>query len=179
MSQKLQQSLVKYFHVDLFLKFQLIANGRNGMRVNAPKNVEEGWEPIREQWSKRLKMVEWNVQDIQMLQNFAIRKIVLVIFNFAFDSNLIRCHLSSSAIHFWAFKLRLKFSLVDCEWGEWKIGECSVECGTGTRLNLREPKVLAAHGGKECSGLANATEICNIQECPGFFQISWPNWITW
>ena len=84
----------------------------------------------------------------------------------------------SNVICFWAFKLRLKFSLVDCEWGDWKIGECSVECGTGIRLNTREPKVLAAYDGEECSGLANATEICNIQECPGLFQVSWPNWIT-
>ena len=85
----------------------------------------------------------------------------------------------SSFIYFWAFKLKRKFSLVDCEWGEWKIGECSEECGTGTRLNTREPIVSAAHGGKKCSGLSNATEICNIQECPGLFLVSWPNSITW
>ena len=77
------------------------------------------------------------------------------------------------------FLIITKFLLVDCEWGVWKIGQCSVECGTGTRLNTREPIVLAAYGGKECSGLSNATEICNIQECPGLFQVSWPNLITW
>ena len=57
--------------------------------------------------------------------------------------------------------------LVDCEWDDWKKGKCSEECGTGTRLNTRQPKVLAKHGGKECSGVANVTELCNTQECPG------------
>ena len=56
---------------------------------------------------------------------------------------------------------------MDCEWGEWQLGECSKECGGGTRINTRSLKVIAAHGGVECSGLSNVTEMCNTQECPG------------
>ena len=57
--------------------------------------------------------------------------------------------------------------LVDCEWGEWSIGECSKTCGTGMRENVREQKVIAEFGGKECSGPESVTEACNVLECPG------------
>ena len=56
---------------------------------------------------------------------------------------------------------------VDCEWGDWVVGECSITCGGGTRSNSRERKIDAAFGGRECPGLASITEACNVQECPG------------
>jgi len=55
---------------------------------------------------------------------------------------------------------------VDCEWSEWKIGECSKQCGGGRRINKREQNVLAAHGGRECSGPTELDEPCNTHECP-------------
>ena len=58
-------------------------------------------------------------------------------------------------------------NLVDCEWGDWVVGECSRTCGGGTRSNLRERKIEAAFGGRECPGPASITEACNVQECPG------------
>merc|ERR1719210_1358543 len=54
---------------------------------------------------------------------------------------------------------------VDCVWSEWKIGKCSKQCGGGRRTNTREQKVLAAHGGKECSGPTKVDEPCNTQDC--------------
>lgn len=57
--------------------------------------------------------------------------------------------------------------IVDCEWGKWNIGECSKTCGAGIRENIREEKVFAEFGGKECSGPESVTQTCNIQECPG------------
>ena len=57
--------------------------------------------------------------------------------------------------------------LVDCEWDEWKIGECSKLCGGGKRTNIRNKKVEAAYGGTECSGDSIATETCNVGVCPG------------
>ena len=57
--------------------------------------------------------------------------------------------------------------LVDCEWDEWQIGECSEECGGGIRINTRSPKVESAHGGEGCAGSSSITESCNVQECPG------------
>ena len=58
-------------------------------------------------------------------------------------------------------------SVVNCEWSKWQIGECSEECGGGTRVDTREVIVAASHDGAECSGLSNITEDCNLQECPG------------
>ena len=63
------------------------------------------------------------------------------------------------------------FKLVDCIWDDWKIGECSRDCGGGTRTNQRLPKVLADHGGKDCVGVSNITEVCNNQACPGIYQV--------
>ena len=60
---------------------------------------------------------------------------------------------------------------VNCEWGEWEIGSCSVECGGGKQTNSRSIKINAEHGGTNCSGLSMVTEICNIQECPGIIII--------
>ena len=57
--------------------------------------------------------------------------------------------------------------LVNCEWGEWNSGDCSKECGGGTRINKRVHKIEASHGGDECSGDSNSTQPCNTQECPG------------
>ena len=47
------------------------------------------------------------------------------------------------------------------------MGDCSEDCGGGSRINKRSPTVEASFGGKECVGSSNVTEICNIQECPG------------
>ena len=47
------------------------------------------------------------------------------------------------------------------------FGECSEECGGGVRNKTRAPKILAAFGGKNCTGKSNIQERCNIQDCPG------------
>ena len=57
---------------------------------------------------------------------------------------------------------------MNCEWGDWKEGECSEQCGGGTRINTRGVKVNAAYGGKECIGLSSIEESCNVKECPGW-----------
>ena len=59
--------------------------------------------------------------------------------------------------------------LVDCVWADWEIGECSKECGSGTRSNVRIPKIRASNGGKECAGSNEITEVCNTQKCSGIF----------
>ena len=56
--------------------------------------------------------------------------------------------------------------LVDCEWEEWKVGECSKTCGGGHRTNTRSKRIREAHGGLECSGSATITEQCNVKDCP-------------
>ena len=61
----------------------------------------------------------------------------------------------------------LKEDMVDCEWDEWRIGECSKTCGGGERINIRNKKIEAINGGKECSGTSNLTDSCNKIECPG------------
>lgn len=57
--------------------------------------------------------------------------------------------------------------IVDCEWDEWKIGECSLTCGGGIQIKSRRFKIVAANGGNECEGSSNYTQDCNLQECPG------------
>ena len=57
--------------------------------------------------------------------------------------------------------------MVDCEWEEWRIGECSKTCGGGERINIRNKKIDATNGGKECSGNSTVTDSCNKIECPG------------
>ena len=59
------------------------------------------------------------------------------------------------------------FSLVDCAWSDWSIGECSKDCGSGIRINTRKIQVNSSYGGQDCSGEHNFTEVCNVQECPG------------
>ena len=59
------------------------------------------------------------------------------------------------------------YNSVDCEWGQFEIGECSQTCGGGMRTNTRSRIVIAEHGGAECLGLNAVEESCNNQECPG------------
>ena len=74
----------------------------------------------------------------------------------------IKFFMSHVGFHFLAFCFQ-----VHCEWDDWEIGECSKECDAGTRIDTRSPKVMAANGGLECSGLSNVTKICNTHKCPG------------
>ena len=56
---------------------------------------------------------------------------------------------------------------VNCEWGDWIIGDCSQTCGEGTRTNTRAPKIVAEHGGEGCTGPRSITESCQLQNCAG------------
>ena len=57
--------------------------------------------------------------------------------------------------------------IVDCEWNEWTVGDCSLTCGGGNLTKTRTPKVDKLHGEQNCTGHAQVTESCNVQECPG------------
>ena len=61
---------------------------------------------------------------------------------------------------------------VDCEWDDWQIGECDEPCGGGFRTKTRVPKVDEKHGGNVCIGHSKINESCNIQECPGTYNMS-------
>ena len=67
-------------------------------------------------------------------------------------------------------KINSMLSVVDCKWGDWVVGKCSRECGIGTFTKIRSPETFAAHGGLECLGLSNSTEICNAHGCPGLIK---------
>ena len=56
--------------------------------------------------------------------------------------------------------------MIPCEWGEWSLGDCSAECGTGTRTKTRVKTVDEANGGA-CIGEPTKTEECKDKECPG------------
>jgi len=63
---------------------------------------------------------------------------------------------------------------VHCEWEEWQIEECSLECGGGTLTKTRVEKVSAEHGGDSCEGVTSIEESCNEQECP--VDCIWSEW---
>ena len=62
-------------------------------------------------------------------------------------------------------------TVVDCEWGDWEVSDCSKECGGGIQFKTRIETVIAAYGGQECSGQWNVTESCNTQNCPGKIEV--------
>ena len=65
-----------------------------------------------------------------------------------------------------------KQSLVNCTWGEWKHGDCSVTCnGEGLRTNHRIKIEEELFGGIPCNGSATMTELCNNGECPGIHSL--------
>ena len=58
---------------------------------------------------------------------------------------------------------------VDCKWGEWRNGPCSVSCGGGIRTKTRT-KITEESNGGTCNGTASETEMCNINQCPNNIQ---------
>ena len=58
-------------------------------------------------------------------------------------------------------------NLVDCEWSNWIIGQCSKSCGAGFRRRTRSPKIESQNGGKDCDGRSTVFENCYLSECPG------------
>ena len=58
------------------------------------------------------------------------------------------------------------FHSVHCEWDDWIIGECSRTCAGGWRIKTRTAKIVAEHGGEECTGSSSVEESCNLQNCP-------------
>ena len=63
---------------------------------------------------------------------------------------------------------------VHCEWDEWIVGKCSVECGTGTRTNTRVKRVEESNGGT-CTGKPSEVLQCKDKECP--IHCEWNDWI--
>ena len=61
-------------------------------------------------------------------------------------------------------------NLVPCKWNEWEVGECSEECGGGTRINTRTKRVEEMFGGT-CDGESRVEEDCNTENCPGIHSI--------
>ena len=57
------------------------------------------------------------------------------------------------------------FHLVDCEWNEWVLGECSTTCGDGIQVNNRTKLQEELHGGV-CEGVGTETVKCNLMVCP-------------
>ena len=55
---------------------------------------------------------------------------------------------------------------IHCAWGDWTLGECSVTCGIGTRVDTRVKTIMESNGGK-CDGCDIKIESCiNVEECP-------------
>ena len=63
---------------------------------------------------------------------------------------------------------QIQFTGVNCEWGEWAIGECSPKCGSGTRINTRIKLVEESNGG-DCFGNPIKSTQCTEDNCPGSY----------
>ena len=57
--------------------------------------------------------------------------------------------------------------VVDCQWNDWDIGECSVSCGGGRKRITRSKQVVEKYGGSSCAGNSTKEENCNEHHCPG------------
>jgi len=65
---------------------------------------------------------------------------------------------------------------VDCTWGDWDLGECSVTCAGGIRVDTRSIATEAMHGGF-CDPEGDVRrEICNTQACPPI-HCEWGAWV--
>ena len=60
--------------------------------------------------------------------------------------------------------------IVDCEWNDWDIGECSVSCGGGRKSSTRSKRIVERYGGLACAGNSTKEESCNEHHCPGMNQ---------
>ena len=65
----------------------------------------------------------------------------------------------------------LQHITVDCEWGPWANGTCSVFCGGGIQTKTRNKTVEEKYGG-ECIGDSTMTDVCNEDvKCRMFFNL--------
>ena len=56
---------------------------------------------------------------------------------------------------------------VDCRWGQWEYGSCSVTCGGGIQTGIRRVIIQAENGGTPCVGPSLDERACNQQACDG------------
>ena len=55
---------------------------------------------------------------------------------------------------------------VDCVWSDWKVGDCSVSCGPGTKRDVRTKLITEKYGGS-CIGKPVIISECHDKICPG------------
>ena len=58
---------------------------------------------------------------------------------------------------------------VECQWNEWRVGDCNKSCGKGFRIKTRTPKSKTNGLMEDCSGPSTVLESCSIRECPGIY----------
>ena len=75
-------------------------------------------------------------------------------------------HLSFYNMRYFVLIFQVFLISVNCVWSDWKIGDCSVSCGLGTRTETRKKTVIEQNGG-ECIGEASVTSECHDEICPG------------
>ena len=74
--------------------------------------------------------------------------------------------LNDSTNLFWWLKYKLLRLAINCKWGNWDIGDCSVTCGTGTRKN-RRVKLVEENIHGTCNGAFTDDVQCKKIPCPG------------
>merc|ERR1711997_1322779 len=65
---------------------------------------------------------------------------------------------------------------VDCTWGDWDFGECSVTCAGGTRVDTRSIATEAMHDGFCDPEGDMRVQECNPEACP-VIHCEWDEWV--
>jgi len=65
---------------------------------------------------------------------------------------------------------------VDCTWNDWELGECSVTCAGGTRVDTRTVATEAMHGGFCDPEGDMRVQECNPEACP-VIHCEWDEWV--
>ena len=143
-------------------------NGTDGFLENVLQSVVQVQEPIPEQNSLKKQTEELVLASLPKLKNAKLRNAPVTNLSYVF------LKMQECSVCCYSFLLTIIILLhlkhayaVHCEWNDWVIGECSKDCGGGTRTNTRTEKLSADHGGDACDGASSIEESCNIQECPG------------
>ena len=58
---------------------------------------------------------------------------------------------------------RIKYNIEKCEFGDWKVGQCSKSCGGGQRLDNRS--LLDPSANKSSCGPLSKVVPCNVHSC--------------
>ena len=135
-----------------------------GSTMSAQLNVAVEPSQWLESRSKRQCLEAKNVKEKPMPSKHATN--ILARVSVYFDLFLINIIVNIWYPKYWD-RYQNWFILVDCTWNDWELGECSVTCAGGTRVDTRTVATEAMHGGFCDPEGDMRVQECNPEACPG------------